>query len=126
ARAVARRVLRGDHTAPAARQVRFDATALSPDSPFVRLAPLVAEYAFSAPDVPCPVTIAWGDRDRLLPAAGAHRALRRIPHARQVTLLGCGHIPMADNPRAVAAEILQTCRAARGAGEAAEPALPVF
>jgi pimeloyl-ACP methyl ester carboxylesterase len=111
-RSIARRVLRGDPSAASARRLAFDATVLSAGSPFVRLVPHVAAYAFRARRVPCPVTIAWGDRDRLLPAAGARRALRRIPHARQVSLLGCGHIPMADNPRAVAAEIRQTCRTA--------------
>ncbi|MFC7743668.1 hypothetical protein ACFQXA_25945 [Nocardiopsis composta] len=35
-----------------------------------------------------------------------------IPHAWQVRLLGCGHIPMDDNPAAVADVILSTCRAA--------------
>lgn len=112
ARAAARRILRGDHAAESARHIRFDARKLATDSPFVRLAPLAARYSFSALNVPCPVTVAWGDRDRLLPPGGARRALRRIPHAHQVTLLGCGHIPMADNPSAVAAEIMQTCRAA--------------
>ncbi|MBB4932707.1 pimeloyl-ACP methyl ester carboxylesterase [Lipingzhangella halophila] len=112
-RAAARRILRGDHAAESAQHIRFDARKLSSDSPFVRLAPIVARYSFAAPNVPCPVTIAWGDRDRLLPPSGAQRAQRRIPHARQVMLLGCGHIPMADNPRAVAAEIMQTCRSAR-------------
>nr|WP_239648849.1 alpha/beta hydrolase [Nocardiopsis chromatogenes] len=58
------------------------------------------------------MTVAWGDRDRLLPPSGARTALRRIPHARLVSLLGCGHIPMADAPRLVAAEILQTTRSA--------------
>ncbi len=109
-RAIARRILRGNHAAESAQHIRFDARKLAVDSPFVRIAPLVARYMFRAPDIPCPVTIAWGDRDRLLPPDGAHRALRLIPHARQVTLLGCGHIPMADNPRAVAAEIMRTCR----------------
>ncbi|RNL87571.1 alpha/beta fold hydrolase [Halostreptopolyspora alba] len=112
ARAAARRILRGNHAAASARHIRFDARKLAADSPFVRLAPLAARYSFSASSVPCPVTIAWGDRDRLLPPGGARRALGRIPHAHQVTLLGCGHIPMADNPRAVAAEIMRTCRAA--------------
>ncbi|MBV2362294.1 alpha/beta fold hydrolase [Streptomonospora nanhaiensis] len=119
ARALARRFLRGDPASEAARAVTFDVSVLSPGSPFLRLTPHVAGYVFQeSVAAGVPVTVAWGDRDRLLPPAGARRALRRIPHARQVALLGCGHIPMADNPRAVAAEILQTCRRA-GAGRPA-------
>ncbi|WP_017559805.1 alpha/beta fold hydrolase [Nocardiopsis baichengensis] len=112
ARSIARRVLRGDPSSPAARGLAFDATLVSAGSPFVRLVPRVADYRFDHREVPCPVTIAWGDRDRLLPPSGARTALRRIPHARVVSLLGCGHIPMADAPRLVAAEILQTARCA--------------
>ncbi|GAB3211122.1 alpha/beta fold hydrolase [Marinactinospora thermotolerans] len=111
ARAIAKRVLRGDPADPAVRELRFDATVLSPGSPFVRLARPVVDYEFTASEVPCPVTIGWGDLDRILPARAARRACARIPHARQVTLLGCGHVPMADRPRAVAAAILDTCRA---------------
>ncbi|WP_344090648.1 alpha/beta fold hydrolase [Nocardiopsis composta] len=111
ARAIARRVLRGDPASPAAARLAFDATLVSAGSPFVRLVPRIASYRFASP-VPCPVTIAWGDRDRLLPPSGAPRALRRIPHARLVTLLGCGHIPMADAPHLVAAEIARTAAAA--------------
>ncbi|WP_344102322.1 alpha/beta hydrolase [Nocardiopsis rhodophaea] len=118
-RALARRALRGDPSDPADRHLAFDASAITAGSPYVRLAPHVAAYTFTASVVPCPVTIAWGDRDRLLPPSGARRALRRIPHARQVTLLGCGHIPMSDHPRAVAAEILRTADIARDRGRRA-------
>ncbi|WP_461000665.1 alpha/beta fold hydrolase [Streptomonospora sediminis] len=112
ARALARRMLRADPASTAAADITFDAAALSPGSPFVRMVPHVADYSFAG-SIRCPVTIAWGDRDRLLPPAGARRALRRIPHARRVALPGCGHIPMADDPGSVAAAILQTCRGAQ-------------
>lgn len=112
ARSIARRVLRGDPSSPAAQGLAFDATLVNAGTPFARLVPRVAGYRFGHRDVPCPVTVAWGDRDRLLPPSGARTALRRIPHARLVSLLGCGHIPMADAPRRVAAEILQTTRSA--------------
>ncbi|GAA4926862.1 alpha/beta fold hydrolase [Streptomonospora halophila] len=118
ARALARRVLRADPTSAAASGVAFDTAVLAPGSPFVRMAPHVAAYRFAGA-IACPVTIAWGDRDRLLPPAGARRALRRIPHARRIALRGCGHIPMADDPRSVAAAVLHTCRGARQALEAA-------
>jgi len=48
------------------------------------------------------VTIAWGDRDRLLPyALQAPRARALLPWATHVTL-GAGHVPFFDDPAAVA------------------------
>jgi pimeloyl-ACP methyl ester carboxylesterase len=46
-----------------------------------------------------PVTIAWGRRDVLMPAAlQARRARRALPWARHVTLPRCGHVPFYDDP----------------------------
>ena len=60
-----------------------------------------------APVPPCPTTVAWGDRDRLLIASRqAPRARRALPAARHVTLRGCGHVPMWDDPEQVAQAIL--------------------
>ncbi|MGI5127253.1 alpha/beta fold hydrolase [Pseudonocardia sp. CA-107938] len=53
-----------------------------------------------------PVTIAWGDRDRLLIGGQARRARAALPAARHVRLAGCGHVPMFDDPRLVAEVIL--------------------
>ncbi|MET9696667.1 alpha/beta fold hydrolase [Streptomyces sp. NPDC006529] len=62
-------------------------------------------------DVPgVPVTIAWGERDRLLPRRQGLRAKRAIPGARLVRLPGCGHVPMNDDPALVARVILDTAR----------------
>ncbi|MBB5996932.1 pimeloyl-ACP methyl ester carboxylesterase [Streptomonospora salina] len=118
ARALAQRALRADPGPPAAHGIAFDTSVIAPGSPFVRMARHVARYTFSG-TVACPVTVAWGERDRLLPPAGARRALRRIPHARSVVLPGCGHIPMADDPRAVAAVVLRGCRGAAPYADAA-------
>lgn len=52
------------------------------------------------------VTIAWGDRDRLLLSRQANRARALLPSARHVTLTGCGHVPMSDDPDRVAELIL--------------------
>jgi pimeloyl-ACP methyl ester carboxylesterase len=49
-----------------------------------------------------PVTIAWGDKDRLLLPRQLSRARRRLPRASHVLLAGVGHLMMADNPHAVA------------------------
>jgi pimeloyl-ACP methyl ester carboxylesterase len=59
-----------------------------------------------------PVTIAWGSRDRIFPPVHAGVARDRLPGARHVTLDGCGHVPMSDNPALVAGVILRTTAAA--------------
>jgi pimeloyl-ACP methyl ester carboxylesterase len=62
---------------------------------------------YRAPVPACPTTIAWGERDRLLVfSRQAPRARRRLPEARHVTLRGCGHVPMWDDPEQVARVIL--------------------
>ncbi|MCG8970116.1 alpha/beta fold hydrolase [Streptomyces sp. CL12-4] len=63
-------------------------------------------------DVPgIPVTVAWGDRDRLLLPRQGIRAKHAIPRARLVRLRGCGHVPMNDDPAMVARVILDGSRA---------------
>lgn len=54
-----------------------------------------------------PVTIAWGEHDRVIPFEkfGAPM-LEATPGAQSTTLSGSGHVPMYDNPEQVAAEIL--------------------
>lgn len=53
-----------------------------------------------------PVTIAWGEHDRLLLRHQARRAQRAVPTARMLTLRGCGHVPTYDDPRQVATVLL--------------------
>jgi pimeloyl-ACP methyl ester carboxylesterase len=57
------------------------------------------------PDVP--VTIAWGDRDLVLPYRQAATARAVLPAARHVRLPGCGHLPFADDPRTCARLLLE-------------------
>jgi pimeloyl-ACP methyl ester carboxylesterase len=74
------------------------------------------EYAFEPSEQlrGVPVTIAWGNRDRLLPyRLQAPRARRLMPAATHVTL-GAGHVPFYDDPPAVAAVIRAQVRAAAG------------
>lgn len=52
-----------------------------------------------------PVTVAWGDRERLIPAKARRRDELPV-HTRFVTLAGCGHSPMWDDPQLVARTIL--------------------
>lgn len=53
-----------------------------------------------------PVTVAWGDRERLIPAKARRRD--ELPsHTHYVTLPGCGHAPMWDDPQLVTRTILE-------------------
>jgi pimeloyl-ACP methyl ester carboxylesterase len=76
-----------------------------------------SEYRFDAPEAlrSVPVTIAWGERDRLLPyRLQAPRARTMLPWATHVTL-GAGHVPFYDDPGACA----QTVRSRAVAGDLA-------
>jgi pimeloyl-ACP methyl ester carboxylesterase len=53
-----------------------------------------------------PVTIAWGSRDRILRRPRAALITQLIPNARLLTLPGCGHVPMSDDPDMVAQVLL--------------------
>jgi len=67
-------------------------------------------YSFQRPEElrNVPVTIAWGERDRLLPyRLQAPRARAMMPWATHLTL-GAGHVPFYDDPPAVAAAIRAT------------------
>ncbi|WP_231933407.1 alpha/beta fold hydrolase [Micromonospora coxensis] len=55
-----------------------------------------------------PVTVAWGTRDRILPHRQAALARSRLPDARHLDLVDCGHVPMHDDPELVASVILET------------------
>jgi pimeloyl-ACP methyl ester carboxylesterase len=84
-----------------------DARALRDARAFATVARAGRGYAFAgAPAVP--VTVAWGTRDRILRHRQAALARRCLPGARHVDLDGCGHVPMLDDPDAVAAAILGT------------------
>jgi pimeloyl-ACP methyl ester carboxylesterase len=72
------------------------------------LVAITAHERFSGGEqIEVPVTIAWGELDRLLlPRQGA-RAARAIPGARLVALTGCGHLPSFDDPEQVARVLLE-------------------
>jgi pimeloyl-ACP methyl ester carboxylesterase len=63
-----------------------------------------------------PVRLVWGDRDRVLPfnAFGAPM-LERLPGAELIRLKDVGHVPMSDDPVAVAELILDVTRMVDGA-----------
>jgi pimeloyl-ACP methyl ester carboxylesterase len=68
--------------------------------------------------ITAPVTVAFGSRDLLL-RHPARRLDQLPPHTQAEVLPGCGHVPIADDPAAVAALITRT--AAR-AGQNTAPA----
>ncbi|AKU18257.1 alpha/beta fold hydrolase [Luteipulveratus mongoliensis] len=61
---------------------------------------------------PTPVTVAWGDTDRLLIPRQATRAAERLPSAAHVTLVDCGHVPMIDDPDQVERVVREQVEAA--------------
>jgi pimeloyl-ACP methyl ester carboxylesterase len=60
-----------------------------------------------------PVTIAWGNRDRLTRPRQALVARTWLPEATFVRLRGCGHVPMTDDPAMVARVLLRGSDPAR-------------
>ncbi|MEV0383261.1 alpha/beta fold hydrolase [Nonomuraea sp. NPDC050643] len=68
----------------------------------------LASFSGLMPPAPpkSPITIAWGEHDRLLPRRQAVRAARWS--GQRVKLLkGCGHVPMSDDPDLVARVIME-------------------
>jgi pimeloyl-ACP methyl ester carboxylesterase len=70
--------------------------------------------------VGCPVLLAWGSRDRILPSARYSKRMRELlPSAEWVELRGLGHVPMSDDPELVARTISEFTARARGRTPAA-------
>jgi pimeloyl-ACP methyl ester carboxylesterase len=76
------------------------------------LTALVDQRFTGGEQIAVPVTIAWGERDRLLLPRQAPRAARRVPRARMVTEWGCGHVPTYDDPDQIARILLEGSAAA--------------
>lgn len=71
-------------------------------------------HVFEDPErITVPVTIAWGELDRLVAPPKPHR---RPPGARFVTLEGCGHTPNWDDPELITRVLLEAS-ASEAAGE---------
>ena len=56
---------------------------------------------FDADSIEVPVTVIWGDRDRLCVPAGARILGDMLPHAKIVMLEGVGHTPQVEAPDVV-------------------------
>jgi pimeloyl-ACP methyl ester carboxylesterase len=57
--------------------------------------------------ISCPVLVAWGTADRILPFRQGERFAQRIPGCELVELPGLGHLPMVDAPETVASLVLE-------------------
>jgi pimeloyl-ACP methyl ester carboxylesterase len=58
--------------------------------------------------VTCPVLLAWGSKDRILPSPKYSQRLRdMLPDAEWTALPGLGHVPMSDDPELVARTIAE-------------------
>jgi pimeloyl-ACP methyl ester carboxylesterase len=70
-------------------------------------------FTASVNEIDCPIVIASGEHDRLLPFDRHIRPLlKALPNARFVPLDGVGHVPMFDEPQLTARTILDTIREA--------------
>jgi len=67
-----------------------------------------------------PVTVAFGSRDRVLLPGVARRRDQLPDQTRWVTLSGCGHVPMFDDPEAVV-DLLRAATDPATAGELGQP-----
>ena len=81
---------------------RFQATV-----PAGNTAPVTPAGATAPAEARAPVTVAFGSRDLLLRRGSRHLG-ELPPGTRAEALPGCGHVPMADDPAAVAALITRT------------------
>lgn len=71
------------------------------------------EQVVAMDPLPCPITIAWAEKDTLLPVELYETAVKeRLPGAVLTILPGVGHMPMLDDPELVARTILAVTSAA--------------
>jgi pimeloyl-ACP methyl ester carboxylesterase len=49
-------------------------------------------------DLEPPALFVWGSHDRLVPAAFSRHVRKWLPHAEQVTIERCGHVPQVERP----------------------------
>ena len=65
------------------------------------------EQAEPLDPLPCPITLAWAQFDRLVPAETyGHTARERLPALRGCSCPGVGHLPMVDDPDLVVRTIM--------------------
>jgi pimeloyl-ACP methyl ester carboxylesterase len=64
---------------------------------------------FDAEAIKVPVTVIWGESDRLCVPAGAAQLAELLPHAKVTMLPGVGHTPQVEAPDVVVAAITDLC-----------------
>ena len=69
--------------------------------------------------ISCPVLIAWAEKDRIFPIEDYRETFATVPGVEVVTLPGCGHVPMWDDPELVARTIADFAAAHAGADSVA-------
>ena len=75
--------------------------------------------------LPCPVTVAWAEHDRILPLTTYREAVHtRLPGASLIVIPDVGHAAMVDDPGFIVRTILATMNRAADTGAAARPARP--
>jgi len=57
-------------------------------------------------DLRPPALFVWGSHDRLVPPAFSPHVRKWLPHAEQITLDGCGHVPQVERPEETNALLL--------------------
>jgi pimeloyl-ACP methyl ester carboxylesterase len=72
--------------------------------------------------IACPVLLAWGTKDKILPERRyAGRIRRLVPSARWMELPGLGHVPMGDDPQLIVRTIAGFVAEARPASTVEQP-----
>ncbi|MEI6506632.1 MAG: alpha/beta hydrolase, partial [Planctomycetota bacterium] len=75
--------------------------------------------------LPCPVTVAWAEHDRILPLTTYREAVHtRLPAASFIVIPDVGHAAMVDDPGLIVRTILATMNRAVDTGTAARLGLP--
>jgi pimeloyl-ACP methyl ester carboxylesterase len=114
-------------SAMVAHPERFDPADLVADVHALRNAPVLrpllavlGEHPFRfMPDPGCPVRVVWARKDRVIPfPVFGQPLLDKLPSAELLFLDGVGHVPMSDDPQAVARLILEVTNAVDGRGGA--------
>jgi pimeloyl-ACP methyl ester carboxylesterase len=63
-------------------------------------------------DLSAPALFVWGSHDWLVPATFGRHVRKWLPHAEQVTIDGCGHVPQVERPEETNALLLSFFRRA--------------
>jgi pimeloyl-ACP methyl ester carboxylesterase len=118
---LAGQVAHPDRVPPEELAAVIRASSLAPVvAPLLRELPLRQVQPLPA-DRDYPVRLVWGDRDLVMPFHGFGAAmLERLPGAELIRLHGVGHVPMTDDPVAVAKLILEVTSAVDNAALSAE------